>query len=270
MSSLYEAAILNAWRHNNDEISLQAAKDVYFEIYFEKNIAKFTSQFENVLENLKRISKNYNLYYDTRRQAERDYDKYTAIATQSERVKAYAYDQFNQKNGSNINKILRKYGRSKVFHKGIWIYDPEYSHAVTKKNEQEYIYYKAAYECIIKAFENHITSRQNLNSCFKEYKDSIKIEWMLPEEKYYCRGAKIVLKLNIGPAYFEFNFDVRRFSVGMANLWTRYNYKEFADEENNLIYFTNDDKNVDFYELFTEIDRNTSFVLNFLHSNWSK
>ncbi len=262
MSSLYEAVILNAWRRNNDEISLQVAKDIYFDIYFEKNIAKFTSQFENVLENLKSISRNYNLYYDTRRQAERDYDKYTAIATQSERVKAYAYDQFNQKNGSSINKILRKYGRSKVFHKGIWIYDPDYAHAITKKKEQEYLYYKIAYDYIIAAFDKYVKECQN--DFISPFKDSIKIEWMLPDEKHYLRGARIVLKLNVGLAYFEFNFEIRRFSVRLSNLWTGYNYKEFADEENNPIYFTNDHKKIDFYELFTEIDRNISFVLSFI------
>ncbi len=264
MSSLYEAAILNAWRQNNDEISLQTAKDIYFDIYFEKNITKFANQFENVLENLKRISRNYNLYYDSRRQAERDYDKYTSFATQNERIKAYAYDQFSQKSSSSVNKILRKYGRSKTYVKGVWIYDPEYSHATQTKQEQDCIYYAKAYDMLIKAFDKYISGEQNYNSCFRIFKDSIKTEWMLPDEKYYYRGSSIVLKLTVGPAYFEFNFDVRRFSVGMANLWTRYNYKDFANEENNLIYFTNDNQNIDFYELFAEIDRNTSFVLGFL------
>ena len=59
---------------------------------------------------------------------------------------------------------------------------------------------------------------------------------------------------NIPRAAFEFNFDVRRFSVSMANLWTRYNYTAFAAEENNPIYFVNDNRTVDFSSLFNEIE----------------
>jgi hypothetical protein len=265
MSSLYEAAILNAWRRNNDIIDFDHAKNVYFEIYFEKHKSRYSKDFlTNMLENLKKTFKNYNLNYDTRRIAEVKYEQYTSFNTDEERLKSYLRSHFDASNASSVNKILRKYGRNKTFNKGVWIYDPENANAVTSKMQQDHLYYKTAYEHIIKAFNKYITESQTYNSCFKTFKDNITVEWMLPNNMQYFRCSKIVLKLNVGPAYFEFNFDVRRFSVGMANLWTSYNYTDFSADENNLIYFTERGDDSDFYELFNEIDKNTSFILSFI------
>ncbi len=266
MSSLYEAAILNAWRQNGDEISFAQAKQIYFEIYFEKQKNSYAKDFmTNILADLKKVMGNYNLYYDVRRRAERSYDEYIAFNDDNERLKSYLFDHFHKTSCGSVNKILRKYGRSKTFNKGVWIYDPEYSHAAQTKQAQDYLYYAKAYSMIITAFDEYVKKHQEYYmSVFKDFKDSIQIEWVLPNEQHYYRGSKIVLKLDIGPATFEFNFDVRRFSVGMANLWTRYTYTAFAAEENNPIYFVNDNKTVDFYSLFNEIDKNVFFILNFI------
>ena len=268
MSSLYEAAILIAWRQNGDEISFAQAKQIYFEIYFEQKKNSYAKDFmTNILADLKKVMGNYNLYYDVRRRAERSYDEYIAFNDDNERLKSYLFNQFHKTSCGSVNKILRKFGRSKTFAKGTWIYDPEYSHVALTKSEQDNIYYAKAYSLIKTAFNEYVKEHENhYMSIFKNYKDSMTIEWILPDELYYRRGSKIVLKLDIGPANFEFNFDVRRFSVGMANLWTRYNYTAFAANENNPIYFVNDTNTPNFYSLFDEIDNNVRFVLNFIKS----
>ncbi len=93
MSSLYEAAILNAWRQNGDEISFAAAKQIYSEIYFEKQKQKYPLDFmSKVLKDLQKTAANYNLNYDTRRHAERKYDKYVAMSTNEEQLASYLSD----------------------------------------------------------------------------------------------------------------------------------------------------------------------------------
>ena len=250
MKTTYEKILVDAWKKSDNlEMSIGEASQICFEHYFENNKRKFNVK--GYIENLKRKVDNYNNDYNIRSQADSVLKDLEKISNDEDKLRKLVYDHYiNVNKCRSIYKVLSSNGYQKVFEKGVWIYNPY--KAKKNNNLSAHCYYEEAYGIIQREISNRLYSNLDVE----------KIDWNWPSKNY---NRALYLRLNILTKrnQFSFIFDVRKYSIGFANLFFDYSFGSRRHEGNYIIEYCDRGFDYTFYSICSEIEKNIKYIESF-------